>query len=158
MLIAFVVSAPLVLRTRFPLSAWAVSAAALVFTSLVIPPGSIGGPDIPLAGALVYGLCLYAVTVRCRPRIVVAAGAVTVAGAAFIDPGSMPQAVFLIAVPILIGVVVRVRRHQPERVGHVSPPCRVLPVAWSINPVRTCVHTALPGPRVSAFADVCVVV
>jgi signal transduction histidine kinase len=109
-LLAFVVSAPLVLRTRFPLSAWAVSAAALIFTSLVIPPGSIGGPDIPLAGAFVYGLCLYAVTVRCRPRIVVAAAAVTVAAVAFIDPGSMPQVVFLIAIPILIGVVVRVRR------------------------------------------------
>jgi signal transduction histidine kinase len=109
-LLAFVVSAPLVLRTRFPLSAWAVSAAALIWASLLIPGGSIGGPDVPLAGALVYGLCLYAVAVRCRPRIVVAAAAVTVAGAAFIDPGSTPQAVFLTAVPILLGVVVRVRR------------------------------------------------
>ena len=32
------------------------------------------------------------------------------AGTAFIDPGSTPQAVFLAAVPILLGVVVRVRR------------------------------------------------
>ena len=87
-LLAFVACAPLALRTRFPLGAWAFSAAALIWTSLVIPPGSIGGPDVPVAGALVYGLCLYAVTVRCRPRIVVAAAAVTVAGAAFIDPGS----------------------------------------------------------------------
>ena len=109
-LLAFVDCAPLALRTRFPLSAWAASAAALIWTSLVIPPGSLGGPDFPLAGAFVYGLCLYAVTVRCRPRIVVAAAAVTVAGAAFIDPGAMPQAVFLTAVPILLGVVVRVRR------------------------------------------------
>jgi len=109
-LLAFIDCAPLALRTRFPFSAWAASAATLIGTSLVIPPGSLGGTDIPLAGAFVYGLCLYAVTVRCRPRIVVAAAAVTVAGAAFIDPGSMPQAVFLIAVPILIGVVVRVRR------------------------------------------------
>jgi signal transduction histidine kinase len=109
-LVAFAVSAPLVLRTRFPLGAWALSTAALIWSSLIIPPGSLGGPDVPLAGALVYGLCLYAVTVRCRPRVVVAAAAVTVAGVAFIDPGSMPQAVFLIAVPILIGVVVRVQR------------------------------------------------
>ena len=109
-LLAFVVSAPLVLRTRYPLSAWAVSAAALIFTSLVIPPGSLGGTDVPLVGTFVYGLCLYAVTVRCKPRIVVAATAVTVAWVAFIDPGSIPQALFLIAVPILIGVVVRVRR------------------------------------------------
>ncbi|MGH3161717.1 MAG: sensor histidine kinase [Streptosporangiaceae bacterium] len=126
-LLAFVVSVPLVLRTRFPLSAWAASAAAIIFTSLAIPPGSIGGPDVPVAGALVYGLCLYAVALRCRPRIVVAAAAVTVAGAAFVDSGAVPQAVFLAAVPILLGVVVRVwrsgerqleeqeRRHSGER-------------------------------------------
>ena len=63
-----------------------------------------------MTGVLVYGLCLYAVTVRCRPRIVVAAAAVTVAAAAFIDPGATPSAVFLTAVPILLGVVIRVRR------------------------------------------------
>ena len=109
-LLAFVLCAPLALRTRFPLSAWAFSAAALIWTSLVIPPGSLGGPDFPAAGALVYGLCLYAVTVRCRPRIVVGAAALTVAGATFIDPGSTPAAVFLTAVAILLGVVIRVRR------------------------------------------------
>ena len=126
-LLAFVVSVPLVLRTRFPLSAWAVSAAAIIFSSLVIPPGSLGGPNVPVGGVLVYGLCLYAVAVRCQPRIVAAAAAVTVAGAAFVDPGAVPQAVFLAAVPILLGVVVRVwrsgerqleeqeRRHSGER-------------------------------------------
>ena len=62
------------------------------------------------AVVLIYGLCLYAVAVRCRPRIMVAAAAVTVAGAAFLDPGSTPAAVFLAAVPLLLGAVVRVRR------------------------------------------------
>jgi len=76
-LVAFVSSAPLVLRTRFPLTAWAASAAAIIFSSLAIPPGSLSGPDVPVAGALVYGLCLYAVALRCRPRIVAAAAAVT---------------------------------------------------------------------------------
>ena len=114
-LVAFVVSVPLVLRTRFPLSAWAVSAAAIIFTSLAISPGSIGGQDVPVAGALVYGLCLYAVAVRCRPRVVVAAAAVTVAGAAFIDPRSMVLVIFLTAVPLLLGAVVRVRRSGERR-------------------------------------------
>jgi len=109
-LIAFVTCAPLALRTRFPLGAWAFSAAALIWTGLTIPPRSLGGQPVPVAGVLVYGLCLYAVTVRCRPRIVVAAAAVTVAGSAFIDAGVIPQAVFLTSVPILLGVVVRVRR------------------------------------------------
>ena len=49
-------------------------------------------------------------TVRCRPRITVAATAVTVAGAAFFDPGSTLGAVFLTAVPLLLGTVVRQRR------------------------------------------------
>ena len=48
-LLAFVDCAPLALRTRFPLSAWAFSAAAIIWTSLVIPPGSLGGPDFPVA-------------------------------------------------------------------------------------------------------------
>ena len=110
MLVAFAVCAPLVLRTRFPLSAWAVSGAALIWSSLVISPGSLGGPPVPAAGALVYGLCLYAVAVRCRPRIVVATAALTLLGATFIDPSTTAAAVFLTAVPILLGVVVRVRR------------------------------------------------
>ncbi len=109
-LIAFVNCAPLALRTRYPLSALAFSAAALVWTSLLIPAGLIGSVGISPAGAFVYGLCLYAVTVRCRPRVVAAATVVTVLGAAFINPGVIPQAVFLSAVPILLGVVVRVRR------------------------------------------------
>jgi signal transduction histidine kinase len=50
------------------------------------------------------------VTVRCRPRIVVAAAAITVAWAAFINPASTVAAVFLTAIPVLLGVVVRVRR------------------------------------------------
>jgi signal transduction histidine kinase len=41
---------------------------------------------------------------------VVGAAAVTVAGAAFIDPGSTVVAIFLTAVPLLLGAVVRQRR------------------------------------------------
>ena len=109
-LIAFVTSAPLALRTRFPLSAWAASATALIFTTLWFTPRALGISPYPLAGVLVYALCLYAVTVRCRPRIVVATVAVTVAWATFINPDSTLEVVFLTAVPVLLGVVVRVRR------------------------------------------------
>jgi signal transduction histidine kinase len=109
-LVAFVDCVPLVLRTRFPLSALATSAAALLWTSLVISPFSLGASAVPVAGVLVYGLCLYAVAVRCRPRIVVAAAVLSLAGALFIDASVTPAAAFLTAVPILLGVVVRVRR------------------------------------------------
>ena len=109
-LIAFLTSAPLALRTRFPLSAWAASATALIFTTLWFTPRALGISPYPLAGVLVYALCLYAVTVRCRPRIVVATVAVTVAWATFINPDSTLEVVFLTAVPVLLGVAVRVRR------------------------------------------------
>ena len=108
-LIALVVSAPLTLRTRYPLSAWVFSAAALLWSSLVIPPDSIGGPDVPVAGVFVYALCLYAVTVRARPRIVIAAAVATVIGSAFVDTAVVAQAFFLAVVPVLLGVLVRVR-------------------------------------------------
>ena len=116
-LIAFVTSAPLVLRTRFPLSAWAASAAALIWTSLVIPPGSIGGPKFPLAGALVYGLCLYAVAVRCRAWVVIGAGAVTAAGAVVIDPRTSPAAIILTMILLLGGAIVRTRRSGREQLA-----------------------------------------
>jgi signal transduction histidine kinase len=107
-LLAFVTCAPLALRTRWPLVAWVTSALAVIVTSAVIPAA------IPsayfAAAAIVSGLCLYAVTVRCRPRITVAAAARTVAAAAVLDPGSTVASVFLIAVPPLLGTVVRVRR------------------------------------------------
>src|SRR4029079_19707418 len=65
-LVAFVISAPLVLRTRFTLTARAASAAAIIFSSLAIPPGSLSGSDVPVAGALVYGLWLSAVALPWR--------------------------------------------------------------------------------------------
>jgi signal transduction histidine kinase len=107
-LLAFFTCAPLALRTRFPLIAWEASAAAIVVTCVVIRSAI---PSAYLAAAvLVSFLCLYAVTVRCRPRITIAATALTLAGAAVLDPGATVAAVFLIAVPPLLGTVVRVRR------------------------------------------------
>jgi signal transduction histidine kinase len=107
-LLALVTCAPLALRTRFPLSAWVASTLAIFVTSVVIP-SAISSGYLTVA-AIISGLCLYAVTVRCQPRITIAATAVTVAGAAIIDPGSTVAAVFLIAIPPLLGTVVRVRR------------------------------------------------
>jgi len=111
-LLAFITCAPLALRTRFPLSAWAASAAGLIWISLVVPPESLGTSSFPGAGLLVYALCLYAVTVRCRPRIVIAAVVVTVGWATLIDPAppSVLGAIVITALPVLLGVAVRVRR------------------------------------------------
>jgi len=109
-LLAFVTCAPLALRTRFPLTAWAASALAIIATSLSFPAHDVPSSGYLTVALIVYGLCLYAVTVRCRPRITVAATAVTLVGAAVFDPGSTAVAVFLTAVPLLFGAVVRERR------------------------------------------------
>jgi signal transduction histidine kinase len=110
LLLAFVTCAPLALRTRFPLVAWAASTLAIIATSVVISVGSLDTSGYLPAALLVYSLCVYAVAVRGRPRIVVAVAAVTVVGAGFLDPGSLPEAVFLGVSPLLIGAVVRARR------------------------------------------------
>jgi signal transduction histidine kinase len=107
-LLAFATCAPLALRTRFPLSAWTACALAIIATSSVL--GSTFSSGYLTVAVLVYGLCLYAVTIRCRPRVTVAATAITLAGAAVLDPSSTVAAVFLIAVPPLLGTVIRVRR------------------------------------------------
>src|SRR3984957_19090170 len=107
LLLAFLTCAPLALRTRFPLAAWTASTLAIIGTSLVV---SVATSGYVLVALVVYGLCLYAVAGRCRPRIVVAAAAVTVVGAGFLEPGAVPEAVFLAVSPLLIGAVVRQRR------------------------------------------------
>ena len=120
LLISAVLSAPLVLRTRLPLTAWASSAAAILLTALVIPPRSIStAPYLPTA-VIVYGLCLYAVSVRCKVWVVMSAALVTAVGAALMDPRTAVSAIFLTAIPLLAGVVVRSRRSNRERLAVVE--------------------------------------
>jgi signal transduction histidine kinase len=123
-LLALLVAAPLVLRTRLPLVAWVGSALSIMWTHFAVPASGAG--FVP-ASVLVYGLCLYAVTVRCRPRIVVAAAVVTVVGAGALKPTATIAVIFLAAIPLLLGTLVRQwrsgelrlaeqeRRHSGER-------------------------------------------
>jgi signal transduction histidine kinase len=116
-LLAFVTAAPLALRTRFPLGAWVLSSAAAIATSFVISPSILFAGGYLVVFVLINGLCLYSVTVRCRPRITVAATAGIVAGAAILDPGSGVVAVFLTALPVLLGAVVRQRRRGERQLA-----------------------------------------
>jgi signal transduction histidine kinase len=109
-LLAFVTAAPLALRTRFPLAAWVTSSVAAIATTYLIPASILFAGGYLVVFVLINGLCLYSVTVRCRPRITVAATATIVVGAAILDPGSGVVAVFLTALPVLLGAVVRQRR------------------------------------------------
>ncbi len=117
LLLAFVTCAPLALRTRFPLAAWSGVALAVIAATVVLSAGWLAASGYPAVVLLIYGLCIYAVTIRCRPRIVVAAAAVSVVEAGFLDAGSAPGAVFLALIPVLIGVVVRVRRSGELRLA-----------------------------------------
>ena len=117
LLLAFLSCAPLALRTRFPLAAWTAAALAVIGTSAVLSAGWLAASGYPAVVLIIYGLCMYAVTVRCRPRIVVAAAAVSVVMAGFLESGAAPGAVFLALIPPLVGVVVRVRRSGELRLA-----------------------------------------
>ncbi len=112
LLISLAVSAPLVVRNFYPLTAWSASAIAFLWIGgAYTPAGTIPG------GILVYVLCLYAVAVRCEAWVVTTAGIVTATGAIFVEGLAPLTAVLVAAVPVLAGVVVRTRRGGQERLA-----------------------------------------
>jgi signal transduction histidine kinase len=115
-LTAFIISAPLVLRTRFPLTAWIASGLTIIGTA-VLEEASLSPNGYLPTGLVVYGLCLYAVTVRCKPEIVVVAEVITVLGAVSIDARSAVAALFLSAIPLLLGVLIRTYRGSERRLA-----------------------------------------
>jgi signal transduction histidine kinase len=114
-LVSLVLCAPLVLRNRLPLTAWAASAFAIFWTSAVIQPRSLSSSAYLPTGIIVYVLCLYAVAVRCKTWVVIATGGVTLLGASLIDHETAPVAFVVGAIPLLAGVIVRARRGAREQ-------------------------------------------
>jgi signal transduction histidine kinase len=114
-LVSFLVCAPLLLRTRFPLSAWAASGLAMIVASLAIPPHSLSSAAYIPAAVVVYALCLYAVAVRCKPWVVIGAAALTAIGAGFIDLRTTAVAVLVSAIPLILAVIVRSRRGSRQQ-------------------------------------------
>jgi len=113
--VSFILSAPLVLRNRFPLTAWLASAAAMLAVGRwILVPHAIGTAAYLPAGVLVYGLCLYAVSVRCATWVVITAGVVTAAGAITINKPTSPAAIVLTVILLLGGTFVRSRRSGRE--------------------------------------------
>ena len=109
LLFAAVLAAPLVLRTRFPATAWAASAVSLIWVSVAIGSHTLFTGVYPVSGVLVYGLCLYAVGVRGKGWFVLCVAAVTLLGALVVDARSSVGAI-LAAIPLLMGAIVRARR------------------------------------------------
>jgi signal transduction histidine kinase len=118
-LAAAVLCVPLVLRTRLPLTAWTMSVLAM-FWVRAIPGPSISSTTYVIPGVIVYILCLYAVAVRCRAWVVVTAGVVSVLGAAVIESQTLPAAIFVGAIPVFAGVIVRSRRGSREQLAVVE--------------------------------------
>jgi signal transduction histidine kinase len=114
LLLPFVLCGPLVLRTRYPLTSWAVCALAAFWASKAVAGVTISGSWY-IAPILVYALCLYAVAVRCKPWVVISAGAVTVAGAAFLEGENFATVLFVAAIPVATGLIVRTRRGGREQ-------------------------------------------
>ncbi len=106
---AFLVAAPLVLRTRFPAVAWAAAAISLTWTSIAIGPRALSSAPYVPAALLVYALCLYSVAVRGKPWFVATVAVVTVLGAILIDARTS-AGTLLMAIPLLGGAIVRIRR------------------------------------------------
>jgi signal transduction histidine kinase len=117
LLISLAVCAPLLLRTRLPLTAWSASAIAMLWVGHVIPPHTLSEAPFVPAGVLVYVLCLYAVAVRCKPWVVAATGLVTVLAAAFLEAQTTFSAILVAAIPVLAGVIVRTRRGSREKLA-----------------------------------------
>ena len=115
-----VLCAPLLLRTRLPLTAWTFSAVAMFWVAAAIPPHSISNSTYVNPGVVVYLLCLYPVALRCKAWVVITTGLVTLFGAAIVDPRSTVTAVFLGAIPIAAGVIVRSRRGSREQLAVVE--------------------------------------
>jgi signal transduction histidine kinase len=114
LLLPLVLCGPLVLRTRYPLTSWAVCALAALWGSKVLASLSINGSGY-IAPLIVYGLCLYAVAVRCKTWAVISAGAVTVVGAAFLEGENFATVLFIAAIPVAAGLIVRTRRGGREQ-------------------------------------------
>ena len=115
-----VLCAPLLLRTRLPLTAWTFSTVAMFWVAQVIPPYSISNSAYLNTGVIVYLLCLYAVALRCKTWVIVTAGLVTVFGAAIVASESTVTAAFLAAIPVAAGVVMRSRRGSREELAVVE--------------------------------------
>jgi signal transduction histidine kinase len=115
LLVSFVLCAPLVLRTRLPLTAWTASAVAMLWAHWVISPSSLSSALYVPAAVIVYVLCLYAVAVRCELWVVISAGVLTVTGAAIVYPPTAVTAVFVAAAAIFAGLIVRSRRGSREQ-------------------------------------------
>ncbi|MFC5181584.1 sensor histidine kinase [Actinomadura harenae] len=105
-LLAVWLAAPLALRRRHPLGAWRMSAAGMLVTGLFVHEDARFVPT----GVIAMLFVLYMVAVRCSRETTIGVALVTVFGAGLLQPRTAAGAAVLIAVPLLVGFLVRMRR------------------------------------------------
>jgi signal transduction histidine kinase len=115
LLIGIALTVPLVLRNYFPLTAWSISALAMLWTGWVTPLGTGTSSPYDPGGVLVYALVLYAVAVRCKTWVVISAGVVTVIGSTFVSTSTTLASVFVAGIALGAGVIVHTRRSNREQ-------------------------------------------
>ncbi|WP_064744327.1 sensor histidine kinase [Actinomadura oligospora] len=98
-------AAPLALRRRHPLGAWRLAASGLLVMGMLVRSGDRLVPS----GVIAILFVLYLVAVRCSRETTIGVALVTVLGAALLQPRSAAGAAVLIAVPLLVGFLVRMR-------------------------------------------------
>ncbi|MFI6318555.1 sensor histidine kinase [Nonomuraea sp. NPDC050556] len=108
-LTAMSLALPLLLRDRYPLAAWRV---AVLAVPLAITQLAENTDVLPYTSPLtvMYLLVLYSVAVRCRREISLAVWIISVLIASMFHSDSMPVVAVVMAVAILFGYNVRVRR------------------------------------------------
>ncbi|TDC83460.1 sensor histidine kinase [Actinomadura sp. 7K507] len=106
LLIAVVLSVPLVLRELHPLAAWRLS---FVMMALIDVSAYMTVPYVP-GGVFAAIMTLYTVAVRCPGTITLGAAFLSAAGVWIKDTETAPGASVLILLPVTVGYMFRVRR------------------------------------------------
>ncbi|RFU40948.1 sensor histidine kinase [Actinomadura logoneensis] len=105
-LLAVWLAAPLALRRRHPLGAWRLGASGVLVAGLVVHTDDRFVPS----GVIAMLFVLFLVAVRCSRETTVGVALVTVLGSGLLQPRTAAGAAVLVAVPLLVGFLVRTRR------------------------------------------------
>jgi signal transduction histidine kinase len=115
LLLAFVLCAPVALRTYRPLSSWFVCLVGWFWASQLTAASALSiSSTTYVPGIIVYGLCLYAVGVRCKTWLALSAGGTTVFVAVVFEGENFTTVTILAAIAVFAGLIVRSQRsgHQ----------------------------------------------
>jgi signal transduction histidine kinase len=116
-LVSVLVCAPLGFRTYYPLGSWTAAVLATYWATRVLPPSGTGPDGYVAAAVVVLLLCLYAITVRCKPWVVVLTTLITFIVVLAMGSKTGEISVFLAAVTVLVGAIVRSRRGSRQELA-----------------------------------------